>query len=52
MYYAEKDGRSCRIPESKKAAYEFMGYKCTEIKPDVKKSSKAQKESKPAEKAQ
>ena len=37
MYYAEKDGTRCRIPESKKAAYEFMGYKCTRICPKVKK---------------
>lgn len=38
MYYAEKDGKICRIPERKKSAYQFLGYTCTEIKDNSDKS--------------
>lgn len=48
MYIAEKDGMACRIPESKKRDYEFMGYTCKKIggKEDSEKPARAQKSSK------
>lgn len=36
MYYAEKNGIKCRIPDRLVESYQLIGYKCTEIKPIAK----------------
>lgn len=52
MYFAEKDGKRCRIPERKKSAYENMGYKCTKICPKGNEVAKAHNEPKKADKTE
>ncbi len=48
MYLATKNGSSCRIPESKAAYYESMGYNLENL--DVKGGKSSLKEKKPSKK--